>query len=161
MTNVPTTGPGNFFGGDAWARRGESDARTSAIDTRLTTAETMLAIYSSAATGWTPNTSFVDTGAAITLPAGKWFLQGVMGVDTSTAVAERYTGQLWDDTTATDLYQNFVYGSTNLGSNIILTLPLTLTAAHLIKMRLKTSTVQGAQFLAQGRLWALPANNLL
>lgn len=30
MTNVPTTGPGNFFGGDAWARRGERDAQVAA-----------------------------------------------------------------------------------------------------------------------------------
>jgi hypothetical protein len=122
-------------------------------------ASNALSIYQSAATGWTPSTGFSDTGATITLPAGKWLVQGRLSLDTSMAAAERFTGQIWDNTSSVDLYQNFVYGSNNLGANIVLDVPITLVASCQVKLRMKVSTVQGAQFLASGRLWALPATS--
>lgn len=67
MTNVPISGPGNFFGGDAWARRGESDGRVQSLETSRTADEAKLALINTAGWPvWVPTWTNLTVGAGAT-----------------------------------------------------------------------------------------------
>jgi hypothetical protein len=122
----------------------------------------MTSCYSATGGAATMSTSYQDVASAVlSLPAGKWVIQGKVGWDTSTAAVQRYWARIYNATGAVELEASFVYCATNAGMLIPLFSTLSLAAPATIKLQVKVDAVQGAQGLQGSKLWATPATALL